>query len=38
MHSGGGDDVDHVGDVDTNGNGGDNTMEMVIAKFIVMMI
>lgn len=38
MDSGSGDDVDDVGDGDTNGNGGDNTMEMVIAKLIVAMM
>ena len=38
VDSGSGDDVDDVGDVDTNGNGGDNTTEMVIAKLIVAMI
>lgn len=37
MDSGSGDDVD-VGDGDTNGNGGDNTTEMVIAKLIVAMM
>lgn len=37
MDSGSGDDVDDVGDGDTNGNGGDNTTEMVIAKLIVAM-
>lgn len=38
MDSGGGDDVDDVGDGDTNGNGGDSTTEMVIAKLIVAMM
>ena len=38
VDSGSGDDVDDVGDGDTNGNGGDNTTEMVIAKLIVVMM
>lgn len=38
MDSGGGDDVDDVGDGDTNGNSGDNTTEMVIPKLIVAMM
>lgn len=38
MDSGSGDDVDDVGDVDTNGNGDENTTEMVIAKLIVAMM